>query len=119
MNREQSGLLGAPPPNVPFVKRRRKLNVKTMTREQIETILKTFQAKLDKEAGYVLPDGSNVTFHVVHDGASLAFQKLESVKFDGELLYARSSRPTLAFVTSDVFAVALEGGGPQRRPAGF
>src|SRR5260221_3677576 len=104
MSREQSGLLGAPPPNVPFVKGRRKLNVTTMTPEQIETILTTFQAKLDKEAGYVLPEGSNVTFHVVHDSASLALQQLDTLKFDGALLYARSARQTLAFVTSDVFA---------------
>lgn len=91
-----------------------------MTREQIEAILKTGQAKLDKETGYGFPDGSNVTFHVAHDGASLAFQKLESVKFEGELLFAKSAKQTVAIVVSDVFAVALEGtGGGQRRPAGF
>lgn len=91
-----------------------------MTREQIETILKNGQAKLDKESGYTLPDGSNATFHVAHDGASLSFQKLESVKFDGELLYAKNGKQTVALVVSDVFAVALEGaGGAARRPAGF
>ena len=91
-----------------------------MTREQIEAILKTGQAKLDKESGYALPEGANVTFHVAHDGASLAFQKLESVKFEGELLYAKNAKQTVAIVVSDVFAVSLEGaGGPQRRPAGF
>jgi hypothetical protein len=91
-----------------------------MTREQIEAILKTGHAKLDKEAGYAFPDGSNVTIHVAHDGASLAFQKLETLKFDGELLYARSAKQTVALVVSDVFAVALEGANGQlRRPAGF
>ena len=90
-----------------------------MTREQIEAILKTSQAKLDKENGYVLPDGSNLTFHVAHDGAGLAFGKLEAVKFEGELLYAKNAKQTVALVVSDVFAVQLEGGGQQRRPAGF
>jgi hypothetical protein len=91
-----------------------------MTRDQIEAILKTSQAKLDKENGYMLPDGSNVTFHVAHDGASLSFQKLESVKFDGDLVFAKSSKQTVAIVVGDVFAVAVEGGGNQpRRPAGF
>lgn len=91
-----------------------------MTREQIEAILKTGQAKLDKETGYALPDGSSLTFHVAHDGASLSFQRLESVKFDGELVYAKNAKQTVALVVSDVFAVALEGtGGQQRRPAGF
>ncbi len=90
-----------------------------MTREQIEAILKSGQAKLDKE-GFSLPENANLTFHVAHDGASLAFQKLESVKFDGEILFAKSAKQTVALVVSDVFAVSLEGtGGPQRRPAGF
>lgn len=91
-----------------------------MTRDQIEAVLKTAQAKLDKESGYALPEGSNVTFHVAHDGASLAFSKLESVKIDGDLLYAKSAKQTVAIVLSDVFAVAVEGGGNQpRRAAGF
>jgi hypothetical protein len=91
-----------------------------MTREQIEAILKNGQAKLDKESGYALPDGSSVTFHVAHDGASLSFAKLESVKFDGDLVYAKNGKQTVAMVVSDVFAVALEGaGGSARRPAGF
>ena len=91
-----------------------------MTREQIEAILKTSQAKLDKEQGWVLPDGANLSVYVAHDGANLAFQKVEMVRFEGELLYAKSSRQTVALVVSDVFAVAVEGGGGQpRRPAGF
>lgn len=92
-----------------------------MTREQIEAVLKTAQAKSDKEGGHALPEGSNVTVHVAHDGASVAVQKVESVRFDGELLYAKSSKQMVAVVVSDVFAVAVEGGGsvPARRPAGF
>lgn len=92
-----------------------------MTREQIEHILKTAQAKSDKEGGFVLPEGSNVTLHVSHDGASLAFQKIESTRFDGELIYCKGDKKTVALVASDVFAVTIEGagGGPARRPAGF
>jgi hypothetical protein len=91
-----------------------------MTRDQIEAILKNTQAKLDKETGYALPDGASFTFHVAHDGANLSFQKVETVKFDGDLVYAKSSKQTVALVASDVFAVALEGAtGQQRRPAGF
>jgi hypothetical protein len=91
-----------------------------MTRDQIEQVLKSSQAKSDKENGHVLPEGSTITFHVAHDGASLTFQKLESVKFDGDLLFAKSAKQTFVLVISDVFAVAVEGGGGQaRRPAGF
>jgi len=91
-----------------------------MTRDQIEAILKTAGAKSDKE-GHGLPDGSNLTFHVAHDGASLSFQKIENVRFDGDLVYAKSSKQAIALATNDVFAVAVEGGAsqPSRRPAGF
>ena len=92
-----------------------------MTREQIETILKSAQAKQDKEGTIALPEGSNVTLHVSHDGASLSFQKIETVRIDGELVYAKGQKQTVALVASDVFAVSIEGAGgtPARRPAGF
>jgi hypothetical protein len=91
-----------------------------MTREQIESILKSAGAKSDKE-GLSFPEGSNVTFHVAHDGASLSFQKIENVRFDGELVYAKSAKQSLALAITDVFAIAVEGSGgqPVRRPAGF
>lgn len=92
-----------------------------MTREQIETILKTAQAKQDKEGGYALPEGSNMTLHVSRDGASIAFQKIENIRFDGELMYAKGDKKTNALLTADVFALTIEGvgGAPARRPAGF
>ncbi len=91
-----------------------------MTRDQIEAILKNAGATADKD-GQSFPEGSNVTFHVAHDGASLSFQKIENVRFDGELAYAKSAKQSLALAISDVFAVAIEGasGQPVRRPAGF
>ena len=96
------------------------LNRYPMTREQIEHILKTAQAKTDKE-GTQLPEGSNLTLHCSHDGASLAFQKIEHLRFDGELIYAKGDKKTVALVATDVFAVSIEGAGgsPPRRPAGF
>ena len=92
-----------------------------MTREQIEAILKTAQGKQDKEGTYAMPEGGSVTLHVAHDGATVACQKVETVKFDGELLFAKSAKQTVVLVTSDVFAVVLEGAGgaAPRRPAGF
>jgi hypothetical protein len=91
-----------------------------MTREQIETSLKNAQAKQERDGTYTMPEGANLTFHIAHDGASLACQKLESVRFDGELVHARGGRQTIVFVASDVFAVAAEGSaGQPRRPAGF
>jgi hypothetical protein len=92
-----------------------------MTREQIEAILKGAQAKTDKEGGHTVPEGVNLTIHVAHDGATLGIQKVESLRFDGELVHAKSAKQTVAVVASDVFAVSTEGasGAPPRRPAGF
>lgn len=92
-----------------------------MTREQIESILKNSQAKQDKEGAYALPEGGSVSLHVAHDGASISVQKVESLRFDGDLVYAKSSKMTVAVVGSDVFAITVEGaaGTPARRPAGF
>ena len=92
-----------------------------MTREQIEVVLKAVQAKADKEGAHALPEGSNVTLHVAHDGATLSIQKVESVRFEGDLVFTKSAKTTTALVTSDIYAVSVEGvvGGPPRRPAGF
>lgn len=92
-----------------------------MTRDQFEAILKNAGAKTDKEGGHSLSDGSSLAVHVAHDGANLAFTKVEHLRFDGDLVYARSAKQTIAIVTSDVFAVIVEGAGGQsvRRPAGF
>lgn len=90
-----------------------------MTREQIEVIFKNAQAKAEKDGGLALPEGTNVTLHLAHGGTSLAVAKIESVKFDGELLYATGPKQTVSVVAADVFAIALETATQQRRPAGF
>ncbi|MCA9589442.1 MAG: hypothetical protein KC657_29240 [Myxococcales bacterium] len=92
-----------------------------MTREQIETILKAAQAKQDKEGAYALADGANMTVHVAHSGASLSIARVESMRFDGDLVYLRTAKQTATACTDDIFCVAYEGAGgaPARRPAGF
>ena len=92
-----------------------------MTREQIEAILKTSQGKQDKDGAYAFPEGESLTVHVAHGGATLAVQKVEGIRFDGELLFAKSAKQTVALATNDVFAIVVEGGSgaPARRPAGF
>jgi hypothetical protein len=95
-----------------------------MTGEHLDVILKNAQAKADKteKDGYLaLPEGSTLTFYVSHDGAMLTVGRVESVRVDGELVFARTAkRETYALARSDVFAVASEGtqGQPARR-AGF
>jgi hypothetical protein len=94
-----------------------------MTGEHLDAILKVAGAKTEKDGWQTLPDGSAMTLHVAHDGASMTVSRLEGIKQDGELVYARNPRRELfVVVRSDVFAVALEGepsAGKVARRAGF
>jgi hypothetical protein len=94
-----------------------------MTGEHLEAILKVAGAKSEKDGWQSLPEGSAMTLHVAHDGASMTVSRIDAVKQDGELVYARNPRRELfVIVRSDIFAVALEGesnAGKVARRAGF
>jgi|ERR1700722_15414298 hypothetical protein len=95
----------------------------TMTGEHLEAILKVAGAKADKDGWMSLPDGNTLTLHIAHDGASMTISRVEALRSDGELVYARNpKRELFAVVRSDVYAVALEGeaaAGKVVRRAGF
>jgi hypothetical protein len=94
-----------------------------MTGEHLEAILKVAGAKSDRDGWQSLPEGSAMTLHVAHDGASMTVPRVDAVKQDGELVYARNPRRELfVIVRTDIFAVALEGeasAGKVARRAGF
>jgi hypothetical protein len=94
-----------------------------MTGEHLDAILKVAGAKTEKDGWQALPEGSAMTLHVAHDGASMTVTRVDAVKQDGELVYARNPRRELSVVVrSDIFAVALEGestAGKVVRRAGF
>jgi hypothetical protein len=94
-----------------------------MTGEHLEAILKVAGAKSEKDGWQSLPEGSAMTLHVAHDGASMTVSRIDAVRQDGELVYARNPRRELfVIVRSDIFAVALEGesnAGKVARRAGF
>ena len=94
-----------------------------MTGEHLDTILKLAGAKSDKEGWLTLPDGSSMSLHVAHDGASMTVTRIEALRQDGELVYARNpKRELFVVVRSDVFAAALETdsiAGKVARRAGF
>jgi hypothetical protein len=94
-----------------------------MTGEHLEAILKVAGAKSEKDGWQSLPEGSAMTLHVAHDGASMTVPRIDAVKQEGELVYARNPRRELfVVVRSDIFAVALEGeasAGKVARRAGF
>jgi len=94
-----------------------------MTGEHLEAILKVAGAKGEKDGWTVLPDGRTMTLHVAHDGAAMTVPRIEALRADGELVYARNpKRELFVVVRGDVFAVALEGeasAGKVVRRAGF
>jgi hypothetical protein len=95
----------------------------SMTGDHLETILKMAGAKADKDGWASLPDGSALTLHLAHDGASMTISRVEGLKHEGELVYARNPKRELFIVVrSDIFAVALESeasAGKVVRRAGF
>jgi hypothetical protein len=94
-----------------------------MTGDHLDAVLKVAGAKTEKDGWAALPDGNLMTLHVAHDGASMTVSRIEAVRQDGELVYARNpKREIFVVVRSDVFAVALEGeatAGKVVRRAGF
>jgi len=90
-----------------------------MTQEQLDAILKELGVKPDKDGFLAMPEGTLLTLHVAHGGASLAVTRVEAVRFESGIVYARTPRREVhAFAREDVYAVASDGGGTQtaRRP---
>lgn len=81
-----------------------------MTGDHLEAILKTAGAKGERDGWHLLPEGSAMTLHVAHDGASMTVSRIDAVRQEGELVYARNAKRELfVLVRGDIFAVALEG----------
>lgn len=95
-----------------------------MTPEHLESIFKFAQAKeekSDKEGYRTLPEGTTLTFHVAHGGAAMAMPRIEAVRREGDLVWAKNGKKeTCVVMVADVFAVLVDGqpGAPARR-AGF
>jgi hypothetical protein len=94
-----------------------------MTGEQLDAILKTLGAKSDKDGWQELADGNTLGIYVAHEGASITIGRVESLRRDGEVVYARNAkREMFAVVRSDIFALSLDGEGTAAkagRRAGF
>ncbi|HEY3818945.1 MAG TPA: hypothetical protein VGL81_17365 [Polyangiaceae bacterium] len=94
-----------------------------MTGEHLEAILKVAGAKSEKDGWQTLPDGATITLHLAHDGAGMTVSRIEAIKQEGELLFARNpKRELFALARTDVYAIAMEGeasAGKVVRRAGF
>ena len=94
-----------------------------MTGDHLDAILKLAGAKSEKDGWVSLPEGSTMSLHLAHDGASMTVSRIEALRQDGELVYARNpKRELFVVVRSDIFAAALEAdstSGKVVRRAGF
>ncbi len=93
-----------------------------MTDDILKAALDAADAKTDKHGWAELPEGRLLTLYVAHEGVSLQVTKVEALLSLGGLLKARSNKgETFVLSLTDVFAVALDGGGKgvQARKAGF
>jgi hypothetical protein len=61
-----------------------------MTGEHLDAILKLAGAKSEKDGWLSLPDASTLTLHVAHDGASMTISRIDGLRQEGELVFARS-----------------------------
>ena len=92
-----------------------------MSFELLDQALKALNAKADKEGWQSLPEGAFATIHVAKDGASLVLARIEAVRVEGDLFFARTpKKEQYAARRADVLAVAYDPGSssPTRR-AGF
>jgi len=92
-----------------------------MVGDSLSAILEKAHAKADKEGLLVLPEGTTATIYVSHNGVGLMVNKVDAVRVDKGLLFARTTKKeAFSLELGDVYAVALEGsqGTPARR-AGF
>ena len=94
-----------------------------MTSDHLDAILKSVHAKADKEGWFTVRDSGTLTLYAAFNGASLTVGRVEAVRTDGDILYARTTKRELyGFAREDLFAIAVEGssasGQPVRR-AGF
>jgi hypothetical protein len=90
-----------------------------MTQVELEAILKELSAKVEKDGFWTMPEGTHLTLHVAHGGASLAISRIEALRVEGSLVYTRTPRREMhACSREDVYAIGSDGGGAQqaRRP---
>jgi len=79
-----------------------------MTGEHLESILKTRRQGGEGRIP-VVPDGAALTLYVAHDGVSLTVSRVEGIRVDGEIVYARTAKRRRTPSVVRIFAVAIEG----------
>ena len=93
-----------------------------MTEELLHAVLETAGAKPDKDGWSTLPDGRLMTLYAAHAGVPLTIAKIEAVKTNQRIAWARSAKGEIYVVNlEDLFAAAMDRGHEAQagRKAGF
>ena len=90
-----------------------------MTAEQLNSLLKLADAGKGED-GWSSLGQNTLTLHTAFNGASLALSRIEEIKQQGPLLFAKGSRGETHVVRlDDVFAGTIEASREKGRKAGF
>jgi hypothetical protein len=90
-----------------------------MTGDHLAALLNFAEAKKGSDGWYSLGQRSLV-LHAAYNGSALSFGRIESLRRDEELVFAKSSRGEVhVFLLADVFAGTVESSKEKSRKAGF
>lgn len=90
-----------------------------MTGDHLAALLTFAEAKKGSDGWYNLGQRS-IVLHAAYNGSVLSFSRIESLKRDNEIIFAKSAKGEVhVFLLSDVFAGTVESGKEKSRKAGF
>lgn len=90
-----------------------------MTSDQLAKLLELAEARKGEE-GWSSLGQYNLTLHTAFNGASISFSKIEELKLNAPLVYAKSGRGETHVVRlEDIFAGTIEASREKGRKAGF
>ena len=91
-----------------------------MTPEHLHALLTAAEAKKNDDGWVALPEGRALTLYVGSSGATLTVPRVQSVKPDGALLHARTTKSEHYVVALvDAFAGSIEAPVGVTKKAGF
>jgi hypothetical protein len=94
--------------------------LRAMTEEHLTALLNVAEAKKDDKGYLKAGDGRALSFYAASSGANLTVTKVEAVKVEKHLMYARTTRGEIfVLALEDVFAGSVDQPPSAGRKAGF
>ena len=91
-----------------------------MTEEHLAALLAAVEAKKNDKGWSVASEGRSLTLYAAYNGASLSVGRVEAVRSEQKLLYARTKKGEIYILAlADVYAGAAEESPTVARKAGF